>query len=331
MRLLDQIAQAATPLLIRNSDQSLTRLTSACDFSKQLTACPLRYVLADELTSLCTALAYSEGDQLSSCLDLIHIPAQQLWVEWADKPRREELARAFPREHERAADPVLWAGAFIQSNAQGRRGTMRTFWSTAERPADPLVAALVTHFDLDECLPVGEGIDALFEGKLAAVHAPEGNGVQETFSGIRYGFDEAWLEYYAQKRLSGQEKVAILQQSLSSVAHDLPVLLALFLLQITQSGVGVRPTSLKQLNAKRHRRGKAPLLDHVELTAPVLQKSFIPHGSEPAAQRHSPKYHHVRGHIVRRGAAVYYRAPHYRGHVRLGRVASRTVGLRSTQ
>jgi hypothetical protein len=35
----------------------------------------------------------------------------------------------------------------------------------------------------------------------------------------------------------------------------------------------------------------------------------------------------VRGHIVRRGAAVFWRCPHLRGSARLGQVRSRTVML----
>jgi hypothetical protein len=35
----------------------------------------------------------------------------------------------------------------------------------------------------------------------------------------------------------------------------------------------------------------------------------------------------VRGHIVRRGASVFWRSPHLRGNGRLGQVRSRTVVL----
>jgi hypothetical protein len=36
----------------------------------------------------------------------------------------------------------------------------------------------------------------------------------------------------------------------------------------------------------------------------------------------------VRGHLVRREDVVYWRAPHWRGHVRLGRVRTRNVALK---
>jgi hypothetical protein len=42
------------------------------------------------------SLAYSEGHQLTDCLDLLRAPAEHLWVEWADGARRDEFLRANP-------------------------------------------------------------------------------------------------------------------------------------------------------------------------------------------------------------------------------------------
>jgi hypothetical protein len=50
-------------------------------------------------------------------------------------------------------------------------------------------------------------------------------------------------------------------------------------------------------------------------------------GATSESGRLSPRLHHVRGHIVRRGASVFWRSPHMRGSARLGQVRSRTVDL----
>jgi hypothetical protein len=41
--------------------------------------------------------------------------------------------------------------------------------------------------------------------------------------------------------------------------------------------------------------------------------------------RRSPRLHHVRGHLVRRGSRLFWRVPHLRGSARAGRVCTRTV------
>ena len=94
MRLLDHVVQCTAPFIVREDCGTLWTLTGPKDFARELDHCPLRYVLADELVRVCTELAYSEGDGLSGCLDLIHFPAERLWIEWNAAPQLEELARA---------------------------------------------------------------------------------------------------------------------------------------------------------------------------------------------------------------------------------------------
>jgi hypothetical protein len=80
LRLLDHIAHCTTPFVVGQDCGDIWRLSGAADFAQPLVRCPLRYVLADDLVRTCTALAYSDGDELSGCLDLLHIPAEQMWI-----------------------------------------------------------------------------------------------------------------------------------------------------------------------------------------------------------------------------------------------------------
>src|ERR1700733_12222275 len=94
MRLADRIAQCRTPFIVENpKDGSVAHLNNAAAFAKDINSCATRYVLSDELTSLCTALAYSKGASALTCADRVHVPAERVWVEWSAAPWRNELAR----------------------------------------------------------------------------------------------------------------------------------------------------------------------------------------------------------------------------------------------
>src|SRR5262249_32251719 len=147
----------------------------------------------------------------------------------------------------------------------------------------------------------------------------------------RFRLDSVWLRYYRCVALQPAVRRDVIRCSLTAVAFDVPMLLALFLLLTIRADLVHVPVRLGRLNAKRARLGKRPLLEHIEVSAPVFAKAPLPAlpGSSPT--RRGPRFHHVRGHIVRRGDTVYWRGPHWRGHVRLGSVRSRTIELRLPQ
>src|ERR1700723_2505516 len=94
MRLADRVAQCRTPFIVENTkDGSITHLNNAAAFAKDIDGCATRYVLSDELARLCTALAYSKGANTLACADLLHVPTERVWVEWAEAPWRSEAGR----------------------------------------------------------------------------------------------------------------------------------------------------------------------------------------------------------------------------------------------
>src|ERR1700687_6059158 len=168
MRLLDLIAQVSPS----QSGVPPTRpLPGPHHFAQAVHACPLRLVLADDLTRCSTALAYAEGDRLSGCLDLVHVPSERLWVEWAESPRLESLSDTL----EVQIKPTVAggrAGVLISSDASGRAGTIRSFWSTPDERAH--CAKLIVDFDLN--LPIrgwNSSIAEVFNGESAAVYEPQ--------------------------------------------------------------------------------------------------------------------------------------------------------------
>lgn len=288
----------------------------------------MRYVLADELVRFCVELAYSEGDELSGCLDLLHLPAEQLWVEWNEAARCEALARMLPECVSSQRLEAERSGVLICTNPGGRSGTLRTFWLSRSEPREPLVAALETTLDLG-----GGGVTAapetLLDGHAVRVCDPQNEQVNELLRCARFRLDPAWQRYYRSTLTDRALQVRVTRVLVSSVAFDIPMLLALFLLMTVRADLVHRAVNPARLNHKRTRLGRRPLLEHVEVSAPLfVQAAYRDDSVYSTAPRSGPRFHHVRGHIVRRRNTVYWRAPHWRGHLRLGQLRSRTVELR---
>ena len=328
MRLLDHVAQWTEPFIVRQNDGVLWRLTGASDFALPVKLCPLRYVLADELVRTCTALGFSEGDEISACLDLVHLPAEQVWVEWSESARRSELARALPDCHLPDTSETLRAGALIQAQPGGRAGIVHTFWQPQGERPEPLLAAMETVVDLDG-LSGGASPEALFEGQAVRIADAENPQLDSILQCARFRFDSRWQRYYASMTSDPVTRAHVTHRSLSAVAFDVPMLLALFLLLSIRADLVQQAVNPVRLNAKRARLGRLPLLEHIEVSAPVFLHVAPPHGgSQSATLRRGPRFHHVRGHIVRRRNTVYWRGPHWRGHLRLGSIRSRTINLK---
>jgi hypothetical protein len=94
MKLADQVAQCRSPFVIKSRGSGdLARLHNAADCASAVAAAPIRFVLSDDLTRLCTALAYSKGARTLDCADLVRVPAEAAWMEWCSEPWERELER----------------------------------------------------------------------------------------------------------------------------------------------------------------------------------------------------------------------------------------------
>jgi hypothetical protein len=321
MRLVDRVAQSRAPFVVRGAAGEQTHLSGATEHAGEIAGCPIRYVLSDELTRLCAALAFSKGAHTLSYTDLIRIPAERLWVEWAYAPWRNELDRSGFPPSESELGNCGRRGALVTASRDGRCGRVRTFWSTNETGADVHASALFADFDFDgaECTDR--------PANTASIEVPDGHFdarsvLRTCFS---FEFERTWGEYYDRARLSALERKTIELHSLGTIALDIPVLLAFFLLLNTRAGLPRQKSQLDRLNRSRKRDGKTPLLDHIEVLAPFPSGYFSPRSDASPSGRHGPRLHHVRGHIVRRRNELFWRVPHLRGNARDGVLKSRTV------
>jgi hypothetical protein len=191
------------------------------------------------------------------------------------------------------------------------------------------VAALTTHFDFDDPEPTPGTLRDLMAGNAVALVRDD--TLAPIMRCVRYQFCPSWTKYYSRADLEPHQSAQTARACLATVVHDLPMLLALLLLFATDAGVAQLATDLTRLNRKRCALGKPPLLEHVVISLPLPHErrlASVPNGD---TVRRAPRWHHVRGHLVRRGAAIYWRAPHCRGHMRLGTVKTRTVELRAAE
>lgn len=324
MKLVDCLAQFREPLIVKDTTSGvLSHLSGAAEYAGRVAQCPIRYVLSDDLTRLCTALAYSKGSRSVACADLLHVPAETVWVEWCEAPWRAELAQyGFGLD---AADTRRSGrrGAFIQSLTDGRRGLVRTFWSDKETETVVLASSMEAYFDFDT--PVDEDPHPVDDDCRCTVCVSDGNNGDLLRQCVRFRYERSWDAYYQQARCSPASKQAIARHALGTIAADIPVLLAFLLLLGIRSGVSHRPQSFARLNRSRAKAGKIPLLDHVEVRSPVLSPyGFIGAASDGMSGR-ARRLHHVRGHLVRRGSKIFWRIPHLRGSPRAGSIRTRTV------
>jgi hypothetical protein len=142
---------------------------------------------------------------------------------------------------------------------------------------------------------------------------------------FRFRYEYSWYDYYVQSHLSDAHTEALRRHSLGTIAMDIPLLLAFFLLLSTRSGLPQERCDLTRLNRSREKRSRRPLLDHIEVRAPILPAYAEHNRGEGQGVRRSPRLHHVRGHLMRHGSQLIWRVPHLRGLARNGRVQTRTV------
>ena len=327
MRLADQIAQCRIPFIVENTfDRQTTRLTNAADFSSAVIACPTRYSLSDGLVGLCCALAFSKGSRTLACADLLRVPAERVWIEWCEAPWTGELERYGFQPGAKAPHQTGRRGALIQSCLQGRRGLIKTFWANGCHDPEILASSMEAYFDFD----TDEGDDPTPpDGQCRAAfgvsHADDLDAdiLRRCF---RFRFEKSWQDYYQRARLSSSQEHAIVRHALGTISFDIPLVVAFLLLLATRPGLPRRPIMLGRLNQTRVKSGKAPLLEHVEVTCPLLPEYRPSDGASPRDHaRRGPRLHHVRGHLVRRGSQISWRVPHLRGNSRSGVVRTRTV------
>ena len=201
MRLLDLVAQSRDPLVIlpRAPGSQPIKVSGPSDFAHTIVECPLRFVMADDLTRASAELAFADGDRLASCLDLLRIPAPILWVEWSDAVHQQVICES-GIVLEGDPDAVRRrVGLLLRTSLTGRSAIARTFWSVAaaDGQCEAQMSPLETYIELDGGFePATVDAGAMLRGHYAGVTHGGDAGVAALLERVRFQFDDRWLNYY---------------------------------------------------------------------------------------------------------------------------------------
>jgi hypothetical protein len=330
MRLLDRVAGARAPFLLRldHSAAEPIEVSGPGSFASRMSTCPLRFVLADDLTRACAELAFSDGERLAGCLDLLRIPARQMWIEWNDEVHQRVMSETGSVARFEAASCGRRVGVLLEGSADGYAAVLRTFWADAGTDAEePTLSPVETHICLRGALPEPSDISEVLSGGFAGVDHDADAAMDDLLSHVRFRIDDRWAAYYRAAAGTAQMQREVVLASFGAVARDAPLILAFLLLLSAKDATRSMPVSRIALNRKRVAHGHWPLLDHVEVRASLDAVQAAGMADADSTGRQSPRLHHVRGHLVRRDDRVFWRVPHLRGSGARGMIRSRTVCL----
>jgi hypothetical protein len=330
MRLLDRVSQTHAPvvLALNRCPGSRFEVSGAGRYAAAMANCPLRFVLGDDLARASAELAFAAGARLVGCLDLLRMPASQLWIEWNDEVHKRVVFESESASEFDAGAVGRRVGVLLQSSADGLAALARTFWVDAagDESAEVTMSPLETHFNLrGEFAATPDGADVLSGGFLRVTAAADA-AMTSLMDHVRFRFDESWSTFYSAAATCAAIKDEIIRDSVAAIARDAPFLLAFMLLLSAKDATRWVPISRGAINRKRSAHGRAKLLDHIEVNA-CLDAVGAAESDDDMVGRHSPRLHHVRGHLVRREQRVFWRVPHLRGSASRGMVRSRTVCL----
>ena len=200
MRLLDRVARCRVPLTLQPVRQGATprEVAGPSRFAAQMAACPLRFVLGDDLTRAAAELAFADGARLAGCLDLLRMPAPHMWIEWNDEVHKRVINETHSAADFDVAAIGRRAGILLQASADGLSAVGRTFWADAggDDDAEVTLSPLETHIDLRaEFADAARAHDALSGGFVDVTHG--GNPATASLLGhVKFRFDESWANYY---------------------------------------------------------------------------------------------------------------------------------------
>ena len=200
MRLLDRVAHCRAPLLLalNRSPAVPIEVTGPSVYASRVAECPLRFVLGDDVTRASAELAFADGARLAGCLDLLRMPAPQMWVEWNDEVHQRVIYETRSVADYDTAAPGRRVGVLLQASADGYSAQARTFWvdAAADEPSEVTLSPLETHIDLRGEFVEAADIPTILSGGLAAVEYRANAAINSLLDHVRFRFDDRWAAYF---------------------------------------------------------------------------------------------------------------------------------------
>ncbi len=284
MRLLDQVAQAHQPVWIEDA-RGRHKLVGAADRAHAVADCPLRFVLDDRVSERCYALLSTDSDMLVGENDLLRVTAPLFWMEWSDTSQGKNARRV---------------GLLVNADESGRSGHIETFWEQDE--GEPVYAQAIIEFDLNHEINLREPRVAFSIENSAHSLAPH----------VLFHVEDKWRDHFFYKGEEvGTKTVGTI---VNSLLVGIEILFCFSVLLAERAGLQSHVINLSRLNAARTKKGRPPLLDHVEARIDLnIAIGLTGASSAFGSTRETARLHHVRGHMVYRDGRSFWRRSHLRG------------------
>jgi hypothetical protein len=263
----------------------------------------VRYVLDLPASNACGELIRSGEGLFEADNPLFRMPAETFWVELFE----ERAPGAF------GANRRL--GYLVQAAADGRSGTITPFAETNTGLCRRLPCQMI--FDLRQPMTRPTGGHSLRNPELPhladllehCILYPDREGLKD----LRPGSDAS---------------ATVLAELAQGTWYALPLLFAFVALLNSPQVVDTRASDLARLNRERIKRGRQPLLDHVEVRLSLGDGTGA--GRSDGIGRTVPRLHFVRGHVVHRDGKTFWRQAHLRGDSHKA-IVSKTVRVTAGQ
>lgn len=259
----------------------------------EIRACAVRYALDPEASRQCADL-FLKGDALPQLDDpLVRMPAGCFWM---------EIYSGQDGDGSRASVGRL--ALLVETDDSSRRGTITLF--SEQSSGDIRLFPGTIEFDLDHALakPAGAANTYRLRHRDLDLVSPI---LQHTLLHI----DEAWRPFAeACTDRTYPEFVSFVAESLW---YTFPLLVAFSAMLNSGMVLDTRPTDLARLNSARAKRGRGPLLEHVDVSLRLGLRSPAGETRTTGGTKASPRLHFVRGHTVKRASKTFWRSAHFRG------------------
>ena len=301
-RLADKVASSAHLVKVDGGACGAVFLPGVGHGAAEIRAAPIRYALQPDISACCAHIVRAGDAFLDPENPNLRMPYPDFWIEWSQE---------YP--------PKTRMGAHVRCNEAGRAGTIRMWWETIQGIPDLCILDLL--FDLDQR---GAASDGIRRFSFRNADLPQLDDLLACFVAE---IDLDWLNYFRMVT-PGQVRSRV-AQCLDGAWFVGPLIFAFSSLLQGATPLRKDASDLTIINAARARRGKRPLLDHVHVYLDIDVPSGRP-GEPPhrSTLRRSPRLHYVRGHVVRRGGRIFWRAPHMRGDARK-LIASKSITVRA--
>lgn len=286
MRLVDRVVNASATVELESPGGRRHLLPGVGAKSADIRRCQLRYILDRTASEECLNLISSPSNGLFERESpLFRMPAENFWVELFE-----------------AGTGQAKIGLLVETEPGGRRGILTGYFLDESGRPDKIGAWVEFDLDSPPRLRSRAGV-----GMTHDVYCH----LNELLQCAVMRVEPEWEQFFRSR--DGLRYMHTINGIGANAWYFLPIACAFAAMLNSPELLIETPSNLGKLNSARLRRGRTPLLDHLEVSIRLGENRSVSRGARPIHTKASPRLHHVRGHYVHRAGKTFWRSPHLRG------------------